>query len=145
MKDICPSDELKGIYVGYEADVVGTIPGGNAIIASPTGELSWMSASQLEPVEVSDNYMHIDYGYSRSLVDPYLIKKPKKTIMTKLNTMMKKLLDTDTQTLVKAGFINGDLELTSEGRNELWTLIFDQHKAALVEAAKAKIAEEEKE
>lgn len=75
----------------------------------------------------------------------YKITEPKKTIMTKLNTMMKKLLDTDTQTLMKAGFINGDLDLTSEGKNELWTLIFDQHKAALVEAAKAKIAEEEKE
>ena len=64
--------------------------------------------------------------------------------MKTLNTMMKKLLDSDTQALVKAGYINGDLELTAEGRDELMAISFDANKAALVAAAQAKIAEDTK-
>lgn len=64
--------------------------------------------------------------------------------MNKLNSMMKRLLDADTQTLVKAGFINGDLELTNDGRNALWAIIFEQNKPALVAEATAKLAEEKK-
>lgn len=67
--------------------------------------------------------------------------KPKKTIMTTLNTMMKKLLDADTQTLVKAGYINGDLELTTEGKQALIEIIFDLNKSALVAVAQAKLDE----
>jgi hypothetical protein len=52
--------------------------------------------------------------------------------------------DADTQTLVKAGYINGDLALTDTGRDELTALVFDANKAALVAAAQAKIAEEAK-
>ena len=68
--------------------------------------------------------------------------KSKKTIMTKLNTMMKQLLDADTQTLVKAGYINGDLELTSEGRDALNGIVFQQNKAALVALAQEALDEE---
>lgn len=62
--------------------------------------------------------------------------------MTKLNTMMKKLLDSDTQTLVKAGYINGDLELTTAGRDALNGIIFQQNKAALVALAQEALDEE---
>lgn len=68
----------------------------------------------------------------------------KKTTMEKLGVMMKKLLDADTQTLVKAGYINGDLDLTNEGKEMLWTMVFDANKTALVAAAQAKIDEESK-
>lgn len=76
--------------------------------------------------------------------DFYQIIKTKKSIMKKLNIMMKKLLDADTQSLVKAGYINGDLELTCEGKEALFTLMFDGLKADLVKLAVEKIAEEEK-
>ena len=57
--------------------------------------------------------------------------------------MFKKLVDADTQALVKAGYINGDLELTDEGKNELMALVFDANKAALVVAAQAKLTQKE--
>lgn len=62
--------------------------------------------------------------------------------MSKLNNMMKQLLDSDTQTLVKAGYINGDLELTPEGQSALQTILFAANKAALVTAGQAKLDEE---
>ena len=68
----------------------------------------------------------------------------KKPIMQKLNVMMKKLLDADTQTLVKACYIDGDLELTEEGKDALLATVFDTNKAALVALATAKLAEETK-
>lgn len=62
--------------------------------------------------------------------------------MTKLNTMMKKLLDNDTQTLVKAGYINGDLEITSEGSEALRSIMFDKYKSELVALAQEALDEE---
>ena len=57
--------------------------------------------------------------------------------------MLKRLLDRKAQTLYKAGYINGDLELTEEGKNALNTILFDEHKAALVELAEEAIEEQE--
>jgi len=54
---------------------------------------------------------------------------------------MKRLLDEDTQTLVKAGYINGDLELTEAGKKALWAIIFTANKAALVTEATEAIAD----
>lgn len=65
------------------------------------------------------------------------IKKINKNSMSKIGSMMKRLLDADTQTLVKAGFINGDLELTSDGVNALNAIQFTANKAALVAEAQA--------
>jgi len=67
-----------------------------------------------------------------------------KSMVKTLGTMMKKLLDGDTQALVKAGYINGDLELTSEGQNELMAILFEANKSSLVAAAKTKLDEEVK-
>ena len=75
-------------------------------------------------------------------VSTWKLVKNNKTSMQKLGTMMKKLLDADIQTLVKAGFIDGNLDLTSEGSNELENVIFDDYKAKLVVVAKAKLDEE---
>lgn len=66
--------------------------------------------------------------------------EPKK--MISLNTMMKKLLDKDTQTLIKAGFINGDLQLTDEGWQNLKALLFEQNKDEMIKAAQEKLDEE---
>jgi hypothetical protein len=67
------------------------------------------------------------------------------TITKKLGAMMKKLLDADTQALVKAGYINGDLELTTDGMKALTAIIFTANKAALVADANEVIAEAEAE
>lgn len=72
------------------------------------------------------------------------IKSIKKTFMQKVSIMMKKLLDSDTQELVKAGFLNGDLMPTEEGGVELDAILFIANKAALVERAKEINAEAEK-
>lgn len=67
-----------------------------------------------------------------------------KSIMSKLTTMFKMLVDSDTQTLKKAGFINGDLELTDEGKGALMAISFAANKTALVKAAQETLDEEEK-
>lgn len=65
--------------------------------------------------------------------------------MSTIGNMMKRLLDADTQTLVKAGYINGDLELTEAGKKALWAISFTANKAALVaEAQEALDAEKTK-
>ena len=62
--------------------------------------------------------------------------------MNKLKPMMKRLLDKDTRMLYKAGYINGDLELTENGRNALDTIIFTANKAELVKMAQEELDEE---
>lgn len=56
--------------------------------------------------------------------------------MSTVGSMMKRLLDKDTQALVKAGYINGDLELTDKGKSALWAILFSANKDALVAEAK---------
>lgn len=65
-----------------------------------------------------------------------------KNNMTKLNTMMKRVLDPQMRTLIKAGIINGDLEFTEEGRNTLFAILFAANKEELVKVAKEIIAEQ---
>ena len=59
----------------------------------------------------------------------------------KITNIVKKILDVDTRTLVKAGFINGDLALTDEGVSELVGLIFLEKKNELVKVAQEKLYE----
>jgi hypothetical protein len=113
------------LFVGYTTEIVEiqhTPRSFPYYIHTPSGDTRYMGEEQLE------------------LIDENI--KPKKTLMTKLNTMMKKLLDADTQTLVKAGYINGDLELTSAGRDALNTIVFQANKAALVAMAQEALEEE---
>ena len=79
--------------------------------------------------------------YHYSLLEIYN-QKPKQTLMNKLSLMMKKLLDSDLQTLVKAGYIDGNLELTAEGKTALDSVLFDNYKSDLVVLAQEKIVEE---
>lgn len=67
-----------------------------------------------------------------------------KTIMQKVTSMFKVLVDKDTQILKKAGFINGDLELTSEGQSALNAVLFNANKAELVKLAQEVLDEETK-
>ncbi len=82
----------------------------------------------------SPNYWHLpETGFSTSI-------KLKKSLMSKITTMFKKLLDSDTQSLVEAGLIMENLELSDEGENQLQAILFEQNKAALVAIAKEKLA-----
>ncbi len=59
-----------------------------------------------------------------------------------LSTIAKKLFDADTKTLIKAGFLDQHLlTLTEVGRAQIWAILFEQNKAALVAAAQADIDE----
>lgn len=81
--------------------------------------------------------------------DKWKLANPKpsliKTIMKTLNNMEKLLLDPDTQKLKKAGLINGDLEITEAGKQELDFINFKAQKAELVKRAEEIIAEKEAE
>ncbi len=77
-------------------------------------------------------------------IDGVIKKNKPKTFMSRVSIMMKKLLDVDTQKLVKAGLINGDLMPTHEGFTESAVINFMANKAALVERADEIIAEMEK-
>ena len=71
------------------------------------------------------------------------IKEPKKTIMNKISTFVKRLIDPDTQALIEAGFISQDtMTVSYEGQNQLNEILFFANKAELVKLAKAKLAEE---
>lgn len=74
-----------------------------------------------------------------------LINKIKQPTMKNLNNMMKKLLDADTQALVKTEYINGDLELTSKAKEALFSMLYTDKKAELVALAKQEILEAKEE
>lgn len=59
-----------------------------------------------------------------------------------LNALVKRLLDKDTQQLMKAGFMNADLSLTPAGEAEVLAIVLQANKADLVAAAVEKIQEE---
>lgn len=107
----------------------------------PIGSLMRVSKEDIRGLDMSRSF---DYSSWSSLVLDTYPPTTKKSTMSKLTTMFKSLVDADTQALRKAGFINGDLEITCEGQNELNVILFQANKAALVAVANAKIAEEAK-
>lgn len=68
---------------------------------------------------------------------------PKKTIMKKLTNYIKKAVDANTQELLKAGFINGDLMPTYEGEQAIKEILWFANYEALVAKAKEINAEAE--
>lgn len=84
-----------------------------------------------------------DYGYQPLSwqQEPYqLISKERKPV--KLTMMQKLLMAKDDQTLTKAGYINGDMELTELGEKSLLAILFAANKAELVKLAQADLDEE---
>jgi len=76
-----------------------------------------------------------------TIFNTYSLKRKGKFM--KLNAMMKRLLDEDTKALVKAGYLDSNLELTDSGREAMTALVFEQQKAAMVKQAQEVIAERE--
>jgi hypothetical protein len=70
---------------------------------------------------------------------PLIINEPKSM---KLSAMLKLMLGADEQVLYKAGYINGDLELTEKGKAGLVAILFAANKATLVKLAQADLDEE---
>jgi hypothetical protein len=115
---------------------------------------AWDEESLLEPEErqsLCDGIYHhslgVDWARHTKVFDAHFKEediKPKKPFMTQVNTMMKKLLDADTQALIKAGFLDGELDVTDKAQRELWAILFQANKGALVELAKTELAEEKK-
>lgn len=90
-----------------------------------------------------DNSKHIHLANTNELelLSTYTDSKQSiiNTTIMKVTNLVKRLLDSDTQTLVEAGYINGDLQLTDEGQSELLSLVFMDKKADLVKLAQEKL------
>lgn len=71
-----------------------------------------------------------------------IIRKADNKSTMKITNLVKKILDKDTRTLVKAGFINGDLALTDDGVSELLGILFLEKKDELVAIANEKLTDE---
>lgn len=125
--------EVKYIRMTHESDPEGSSRG-YVILDSEFNERGSCSYCYKEK--------HI--GNALRLVTKSKGVKKEESLMSKLTTMFKMLVDSDTQTLKKAGFINGDLELTAEGENALLAIEFAANKTALVRAAQEVVDEEEK-
>lgn len=66
-----------------------------------------------------------------------------KTMLNKISSTFKKLTSPSTQTLYKAGFINGDLAITTLGSEELRNILFIEYQEKLLARAEEMIKEEE--
>ena len=60
-------------------------------------------------------------------------------IIMKITNLVKKLLDKKTRDLIEAGYIDGDLELTEEGKEALLSILFIEKKEELVKMAQDEI------
>lgn len=65
-------------------------------------------------------------------------------VFMKITNLMRKILDKDVRTVIKAGLINSDLVLTGRGEEELMGILFLEKKAELVKIAEEIIKEESK-
>lgn len=65
--------------------------------------------------------------------------------MTMFSNIAKRLLDSKTKTLIKAGFLSSDLKLTVGGEEALLASLLSQNMDDLVKQAEEKIAEEKDE
>jgi hypothetical protein len=59
-----------------------------------------------------------------------------------MNFIKKSLLSKDDKNLIKAGYMDDNMNLTSRGREALEFITFTENKAKLVEMAEAQIAED---
>ena len=59
-----------------------------------------------------------------------------------LSAFAKKIFDKDIRVLVKAGLMHPKLDLTVDGKMEIWALLYEQYKDQLVEVAKERLAEQ---
>lgn len=93
--------------------------------------------------EESFSYSIVKNG-TTCLGDNVANKLTKKTFMQKLTNTLKRLLPTKIQAQYKAGYRNGDLELTDKGVKTLLEIIAEEFEDKLTLMAKEDIKEEER-
>src|SRR3990167_159225 len=59
-----------------------------------------------------------------------------------LSAFAKKIFDKDIRVLVKAGLMHPNLDLTVDGKMEIWALLYEQYKEQLVKVAKERLSEQ---
>lgn len=145
--------ELKGILkvgdkvagTGYDTEICSGLKKG------VIGEITKIEGNKYYINNCSHSFTYTDWnGVEGTLeileqINPSesVATTPKKTSkMQKLTATFKRLTDKPTQTLFKAGFVDGDLELTEAGREALLSLMLAENKEALVALAQEAIDEE---
>lgn len=58
-------------------------------------------------------------------------------------SLFKRLVDKSIRILYKVNYLNGNLELTEKGKQELLSILFEQNKEELVKSAEKELKEEE--
>lgn len=96
----------------------------------------WMTLRKRETVE---SWSLIDKIQTESAIGYYKNLKDKK--MERLNPAQEAFLDEDTKTLVKAGMLYDNLELTDYGSRAIWAMLLQEKKAELVKIAQKRIDE----
>ncbi len=106
----------------------------------PCGRHSWIAyPSEVElQANTVQSVIGTGFAFTNSFTNYYLGAP---TPNMSLSNIAKRLLDADTKTLRKANFLDTELNLTHEGKNALWAILFDANKAALVAAAQEVIDE----
>lgn len=115
---------------------------------------SWKESAlnELYNMQVDKSFLR---GFSGPVYNPLSTKWVEKAIKSfdskltkkgntpvKLSVMQKLLMAKDDQTLTKAGYLDGDMDLTEEGQEALDSILFAANKEALVKLAQAKLDEE---
>ncbi len=96
---------------------------------------------------ITCNWSHLDGGLTgfASGTNITAEKPQRKGLMTQLSNIAKRLVDSDTKTLIKAGYVDSCLDLTGRGKDALVAILFEANKKELVTAAKAQIKEDQDE
>lgn len=119
-----------------------------------SGKNHGMEEGDVDIVEsVSENTVTLrNYGAGHSIDKLEVIKSnarctasAKPQMLKKLNVFIKKHLDVKMQSLLKAGYRNGDLQPTAKGDRALLDLLHTENHDALAASADAEIAEAEAE
>ncbi len=129
-------------------------PVGSVFTIGPGGSTCFARGVELVVTDYNDNAgivyamkKHDGYtcGCTCNFYEDAKLITNKPGIMKKLSILLKKLVDSDTQTLIKAGYIDDKLELTEAGEQALLTILFLANKAELVTMAQADLDEAAKE
>lgn len=132
VKVLCTNGLCSGLYVGMEVEVK---------CVDTNGTIYVFNRSDCHQGSICNCDKNHRWALEKNHYE--VIKNKPKTMIKKLSNFIKKTVNADTQELLKAGLINGDLEPTVEGKNELVQIIWFANLDALVVRAKEINAEAE--
>ena len=114
---------------------------GNALVSG--NEKVMGSRTEKENIKYSNKQLQETKQLNNSS-DNIKTNKEKISMLQSLTNALKRNLSPASQKLYKAGLINGGLELTEKGSEELNDVLYAKHEKELVERAEEIIAEEKK-